>query len=172
MQNQVSQQVQKQVQKSEQQRVSYSKCLMSNINNNDGFPPAGGKKLRPKPKSVIGTSTDSNSASFKTVERRFHYCISGLHPDTSSDEVKTYVRDKVGANVQEVELIENRFKKYTIHKMFRVTVPASDESKMTDATKWLQNLSVRRFRMVPAPRQPIKLNSAAATSDGINQTAQ
>jgi hypothetical protein len=137
--------VQKQVQKSEQPRVSYSKCLMSNINNNDGFPPAGGKKLRPKPKSVIGTSTDSNSASFKTVERRFHYCISGLHPDTSSDEVKTYVRDKVGA---------------------------SDESKMTDATKWLQNLSVRRFRMVPAPRQPIKLNSAAATSDGINQTAQ
>ena len=82
VQNQVSQQVQKQVQKSEQPRVSYSKCLMSNINNNDGFQPAGGKKLRPRPKSVKGTSTDSNSASFKTVERRFHYCISGLHPDT------------------------------------------------------------------------------------------
>ena len=32
----MNQHVQKQVQHSEQPRASYSKCLMSNVNNNDG----------------------------------------------------------------------------------------------------------------------------------------
>ncbi len=106
----------------------------------------------------------AGNATFKTVERRFHYCISGLHPDTSDEQVSEYVSTKVGAKVLEVELVANRFQKYSMHKMFKVTVPASDDSKMTGASNWVQNLSVKNFRMVPAPRQLAKLNGTITKS--------
>ena len=48
------------------------------------------------------------------------------------------------------------------HKMFRVTVGASDVEKMTNPELWHQDLSVRRYRMIP-PKGGVVLNGA--TSD-------
>jgi len=51
---------------------------------------------------------------------------------------------------------------YSQHKMFRVTVGASDELKMTCASNWHQNISVRRFRMIP--QQTCRLQAGATNS--------
>lgn len=165
----------RQILRSEQTQVKQVEPLGRSYANvvqtgNDGFQEAGGRRRRPKKTTIIkGTST--TSPGFKTVEKRFHYCISGLHPDTHENEVKAYVKDKVGANPLEVELIKNRFEVYSKHKMFRVTVGASDESKMTCASNWHQNISVRRFRMIP--QQTCRLQAGAtnskATTNEINR---
>ncbi len=64
----------------------------------------------------------------------------------------------------------SRYERYVTHKMFRVTIGASDVPKMTNPALWHQNLSVRRYRMVPPTRLNMNLNEAL--SNGASSVTQ
>ena len=145
---------------------SYASVTQS---SGDGFQQAGGNRRRHRPPKVFrGQNTDAGQ--LITSEKRVHFCISGLAPSTVDDQVKVYVSEKIGAKVLEVELIKNRYERYVTHKMFRVTIGASDVPKMTNPALWHQNLSVRRYRMVPPTRLNMNLNEAL--SNGASSVTQ
>jgi len=134
----------------------------------DGFQQAGGNRRRPRPSKVIRGQND-DAGDLTTSERRVHFCVSGVAPSMADEQVKAYVNGKIGVKVVEVELIKNRYERYVTHKMFRVTVGASDVDKMTNPELWHQNLSVRRYRMIP-PKASVVLDSAASNgSSSVNQ---
>jgi len=138
------------------------------VQSSDGFQQAGGNRRRHKPTKIIrGQNVDAGDLT--TSERRVHFCVSGVAPSMADEQVKAYVIGKIGVKVVEVELIKNRYERYVTHKMFRVTVGASDVDKMTNPELWHQNLSVRRYRMIP-PKTGVVLDDA--TSNGSSNVTQ
>jgi len=133
----------------------------------DGFQQAGCNWRRHKPPKVIRGRND-NAGDLTTSERRVHFCVSGVAPSMADEQVKAYVNGKIGVKVVEVELIKSTYERYVTHKMFRVTVGASDVDKMTNPELWLQNLSVRRYRMISS--KPGVVLDGATSNDSSNVT--
>ena len=121
---------------------------------------AGGSRRRHRPAKIF-RGENSDAGGLSTSVRRVHFCVSGVATTTTDEVMKTYVEGKIGARVLEVKLIKNRYGRYVTHKMYRVTVGASDVEKMTDPKLWHQDLSVRRYRMFP-PKVGAELDGAAS----------
>lgn len=88
---------------------------------------------------VIGTSEVKNN--LKSASRRTHFFVSRVSPDTTCDEVLTFLKSKEVTDTECVE-IKTRFQTY---KSFKVGVSSDKENFILDPNFWPSGVLVRHF---------------------------
>lgn len=102
------------------------------------------------------TGTDASS-SLKVIEPKAWFHVSRFGPDTTVDDLKTYVSEKISSNEVECYLLvpKGRDPSELRFVSFKIGVLGSSKSALMDASIWPSNVSVRHFEQrsgFPTPK--------------------
>ena len=129
----------------------------------DGFIMVTGKKNNNFKRNfkplVIGKSA-SNDINFRSVPRKFHYCVGRIPLGLEIETFKNYLSEKIKGEI----FVENINLNHNYFKLFKVSVDETFDKVMCDPETWPELITVRRYFFRSNKASPDSLGSQPLTS--------
>lgn len=98
------------------------------------------KKKKRTRNLLAGAGQGTISGSLRAIEKKFNYFVTGLHPDTTVDDIKEHLHEIVNVEIEKLNL-----KRSERTASFKLKIPSFEKDKILQDTLWPKGVVINRF---------------------------